>query len=343
MAVLESNQSSEVSAYVVDTLAPAQPTGLASTVSQGQVALSWNPVVDNAPVVGEILQGVVDGVNKDFTANYTPVKAASYTVYLHHAVTGETLTADATYTVYTAAHSFKPGSVTVYVNGTAQTTGFTLDEAAGTVTFASPLLSTDVVTADYTWVDLKTETTDYTIDLATGVVSFVVAPVSGDTVVMDYTAELTDLAAYYVYRAAVSGGALTKIGEVASTVTAQVTDYNDGTAPDGSTVYYRISAVDDEATPNESVKSAELAVRTVPSVPTGLRATKGDRLVNLYWDDMKDNGANPNLSGYRVYRSTVSGGPYTLVATVTTNYYQDTGLTNGQTYYYVVTSVDENA
>lgn len=343
MAVLESNQSAQIQATPADTLAPAQPTGLSATVSQGVVHLSWNPVVDNAPVVGEVLQGAVDGVNKDFTAAYAPIKAGSYTVYLHHAVSQETLTPDATYTVYTAAHPFKPGSVTVYVNGVAQSGGFTVNDAAGTVVFSSPLTSADVVQADYTWVEQQVEGTHYTVALSTGVVSFVTAPAAGDTVVMDYTAELTDLAAYNVYRSSVSGGALNLVGQVASTVANQVTTYDDGTAPDGSTVYYRVSALDDEPTPNESEKSAELAVRTVPSIPTGLRATKGDRKVNLYWDDMKAGGANPNLTGYRVYRSTTSGGPYTLIATVDTNTYEDTGLTNGVTYYYVVTSIDAAA
>ena len=44
-------------------------------------------------------------------------------------------------------------------------------------------------------------------------------------------------------------------------------------------------------------------------------------------------------SSYNVYRSTVSGGPYTLVGNTDSTYstYLDTGLTNGTTYYYVVT------
>ena len=53
--------------------------------------------------------------------------------------------------------------------------------------------------------------------------------------------------------------------------------------------------------------------------------------VQLTWTDT---GANH----YNVYRSTVSGGPYSLIATTTSTYatYLDTGLTNGTTYYYVV-------
>eukprot|EP00697_Spironema_sp_BW2_P005671 gnl/Spiro4/17911_TR9543_c0_g2_i1.p4 gnl/Spiro4/17911_TR9543_c0_g2~~gnl/Spiro4/17911_TR9543_c0_g2_i1.p4 ORF type:complete len:124 (-),score=13.84 gnl/Spiro4/17911_TR9543_c0_g2_i1:1032-1403(-) len=47
-------------------------------------------------------------------------------------------------------------------------------------------------------------------------------------------------------------------------------------------------------------------------------------------------------ASYNVYRATVSGGPYALIANVTTTSYTDpvAGLTAGTTYYYVVTSVN---
>lgn len=338
---LESNYSVEIYNTPLDTLTPAQVSGLAASVSQGKVTLTWSPVVDNVPVVGETLQGTVDGTNKNFVTSYKPIRPGTYIVYLYHQVTNETLTADGTFTVYTAAHPFKDGSVQVFVNGTEQTSGFTIDNANGKITFFPALTSSDVVTANYIWVDQKTETTDYTIDLSTGTITFVNAPVLGDTPVIDYTAELTDLAFYYIYRASTSGGTLTKVGEVASTVTSQVTTFEDTTAPDGATVYYKVSAVDDDT--NEGPKSTELSVKTVPSIPTGLKATRGDRLVNLTWNDMKAAGANPNLTNYKVYRATTSGGPYTEITTVTSNYYQDTNVVNNTTYYYVVTSVDANA
>lgn len=53
--------------------------------------------------------------------------------------------------------------------------------------------------------------------------------------------------------------------------------------------------------------------------------------VQLTWTDM---GAHH----YNVYRSTTSGGPYTLIASTTSTYstYLDTSVINGTTYYYVV-------
>lgn len=73
----------------------------------------------------------------------------------------------------------------------------------------------------------------------------------------------------------------------------------------------------------------------VPSAPTGLAATAGNAQVALAWS------ATSGATGYNVKRSTTNGGPYSNVATnVTSTSYSNTGLTNGTTYYYVVTAVN---
>jgi hypothetical protein len=47
-------------------------------------------------------------------------------------------------------------------------------------------------------------------------------------------------------------------------------------------------------------------------------------------------------ASYNIYRSTVSGGPYTLIANVTTTSFEDpiAGLVTGTTYFYVVKTVN---
>ena len=51
--------------------------------------------------------------------------------------------------------------------------------------------------------------------------------------------------------------------------------------------------------------------------------------------------SSPNIAGYNVYRSTTSGGTYSLLsALVTTTSYKDTDVVAGETYYYVVTAVN---
>ncbi|MGP8054126.1 MAG: fibronectin type III domain-containing protein [Limisphaerales bacterium] len=72
-----------------------------------------------------------------------------------------------------------------------------------------------------------------------------------------------------------------------------------------------------------------------PFTPTGLTATASNAAVSLTWNTAV--GAD----SYMVGRSTITGGPYTNIASgVTATTYLDTGLVNGTTYYYVVAATN---
>jgi cellulose 1,4-beta-cellobiosidase len=73
-----------------------------------------------------------------------------------------------------------------------------------------------------------------------------------------------------------------------------------------------------------------------PAAPTGLTATPGNAQVSLSWT------ASSGATSYNVKRSTVSGSGYVTVNSPTTTSYTNTGLTNGTTYYYVVTAVNSS-
>src|SRR5215813_12462431 len=73
-----------------------------------------------------------------------------------------------------------------------------------------------------------------------------------------------------------------------------------------------------------------------PPVPTGLTATAGNAQVQLSWN------ASTGATGYNVKRATTSGGPYTTVAAVTNTSFTNTGLTNGTTFFYVVSATNAN-
>jgi thermitase len=76
---------------------------------------------------------------------------------------------------------------------------------------------------------------------------------------------------------------------------------------------------------------------TPPAQVSGLTVTTvSSSQLNLSWAA----NTEPDLKNYRVYRSTVSGGPYTLIAAPAVNSYSDTGLAAATTYYYVVSAVD---
>jgi hypothetical protein len=75
-----------------------------------------------------------------------------------------------------------------------------------------------------------------------------------------------------------------------------------------------------------------------PSAPTGLKATASVGRVWLRWIPVA------SATGYNVLRSTTSGGPYTTIATYKGTFplYQDASVTNGTTYYYVVSAINQS-
>ena len=75
-------------------------------------------------------------------------------------------------------------------------------------------------------------------------------------------------------------------------------------------------------------------VSTAPAAPT-LAATEGNAQVELTWNSIA------GAVGYNVYRSLVSGGGYTRIATDTVGTaFTDTTVINSQLYYYVATALD---
>ena len=77
---------------------------------------------------------------------------------------------------------------------------------------------------------------------------------------------------------------------------------------------------------------------TPPATPTGLSASAGNGVVVLDWND----NAEDDLASapYTVKRSTTGGGPYVPIASVGSSAYTDGTVSNGTTYYYVVTAID---
>ncbi|MCE5185229.1 MAG: hypothetical protein LLF76_03790 [Planctomycetaceae bacterium] len=76
---------------------------------------------------------------------------------------------------------------------------------------------------------------------------------------------------------------------------------------------------------------------TPPLASTGISATAGNSTIWLDWND----NSETDLAGYKVYRSTTSGGGYTLLTDLLSgSSYIDNDVVNGTTYYYVVTALD---
>jgi hypothetical protein len=76
-----------------------------------------------------------------------------------------------------------------------------------------------------------------------------------------------------------------------------------------------------------------VALSSVPA-PTNVAANAGDTLVTLTWT------ASSGATSYNVKRSLSNGGPYGKIATPSSTTFSDSGVTNGNTYYYVVSALD---
>ena len=81
-------------------------------------------------------------------------------------------------------------------------------------------------------------------------------------------------------------------------------------------------------------ESASFTIMTAPSAPTLGTPTPGNGQVDLSWTAGCDNGSP--ISSYTLLRGTASGTETTYKTGLTGTTYQDTGVTNGDTYYYEV-------
>jgi hypothetical protein len=90
-------------------------------------------------------------------------------------------------------------------------------------------------------------------------------------------------------------------------------------------------------TPTSTPTQAGISVPSAPQNLTGAPARgKG---VQLSWSAPASNGGSP-ITGYNIYRSTVSGGETLLTSVGNVTSFKDTSTTRGQTYYYIVKAVN---
>ncbi len=145
--------------------------------------------------------------------------------------------------------------------------------------------------------------------------------------------EEADLDEYKIYQAQTQGGPWTEIDAT------DESEFLVSGLTGGVTYYFYVSAVDTAG--NESDHDDEVSAIPTddapPAAPTGLVATAGDGIVYLDWND----NTEPDLREYRIYISQVSGGPYDEVDSDDPSEFPVGGLTNGITYYFVVTAIDD--
>ncbi|GMQ57594.1 hypothetical protein AN1V17_19890 [Vallitalea sediminicola] len=135
---------------------------------------------------------------------------------------------------------------------------------------------------------------------------------------------------YIIKRSTTSGSGYTVI---ADNVTGTI--YTDTEVTNGSTYYYVVVAINEagESGNSEEVTATPKESTKLPTVPINVTTTAGNQTVELSWNGV------PDADSYVVKRSTTSGSEYTVIAdNITETTYVDKELTNGTTYYYIVTA-----
>lgn len=129
---------------------------------------------------------------------------------------------------------------------------------------------------------------------------------------------------------------LGQYGSVSDPVRPKVVAGGDGTATRAYLVW------EDDRNVNDAIWSATLALDGIaPTAPASVQAQGEDNSILLTWQPSTDAGG---ILGYRVYRSTTAGGPFTEI-TLRLNrstFYRDVEVPASATYFYVVTAVDNS-
>jgi fibronectin type 3 domain-containing protein len=153
---------------------------------------------------------------------------------------------------------------------------------------------------------------------------------AGNTQVMLAWTASTGATSYNVKRSTTSGSGYQTVGSPATT------SFTNTNLTNETTYYYVVTAVDSagESGPSSQASATPTAPAQPPPAPTGLTATPGNAEVTLAWN------ASTGATSYHVKRSTTNGSGYAQVGAPTTTSFADPGLTNGTTYYYVVTALN---
>lgn len=115
--------------------------------------------------------------------------------------------------------------------------------------------------------------------------------------------------------------------------------YTDTGLVAGTTYYYVVTAANGGGESDPSPVVSATVLPPAPGTPTGVSASGISATeIQIFWT------ASANASRYNIKRSDTSGGPYTTIASdITETEFVDSDLSDGSTYYYVVSAVNAAA
>jgi len=358
-----SGDSSQASA-TPQAAVPAAPTGLTATAGNTQIALSWS--ASSGATSYNVLRSTTSGSGYSSlatgltTTSYTNTGLVNGTAY-YYVVTatntagtsGNSSQATATPRVGIPAAptglTATGGNTQVALSWTASS-GATSYNVLRSTTSGSGFTSvaTGITTTSYTNTGLSNGTLYYYVVTATNTsgtsgdsaqVSATPAGVpaaptgltatAGNTQVALSWSASTGATSYNVSRSTTSGSGYTSVVTGLTT-----TSYTNTGLSNGTPYYYVVTATNASGTSGYSSQaSATPQASSIPAAPTGLSAALLAGEVNLSWS------ASSGATSYTVLRSQNSGSGYVAIASgITSTTYEDFMVTNGLTYYYVVTA-----
>jgi len=120
------------------------------------------------------------------------------------------------------------------------------------------------------------------------------------------------------------------------------TTYSDTGLTHSTTYTYRVSAINSVGTSSPSNTASSTTFNTVPSQPTGLKASAQLLQINLSWNAPSDNGGTP-ITGYMIERSTNNGSTWSTIVSNTGSTgttYSDKNVLPLTTYTYRVSAIN---
>ena len=168
-----------------------------------------------------------------------------------------------------------------------------------------------------------------------------VAAATSTTVTLSWSAPAANggsaVTGYTVYRGTSAGGEAST--PLASNVA--LTSFTDTGLVNGTTYFYRVTAVNAVGPSPSSNEASATPQATVAGAPTGLTATAGNGSVSLTWAAPASNGGAA-VTGYAVYRGTSAGGEAStpVAPNVAGTAFADSGVANGTTYFYRVAALN---
>lgn len=358
----ESGNSPQASAMPVAP--PAAPTGLAATGSNAAVELSWNSSngaagynVKRSITIGTGYSTIATGVASTNYSDTTVANGATYYYVVSAAnAGGESANSTQVSATPTGPPTVAPGSLTATGSNASAilqwtaATGATsynvkrsLTSGTGYTTVASAISGTTYTdtglingTAYYYVVSgangggqgpNSTETAATPV-APPGAPTGLAANPGNATVALNWTAS-AGATSYNVKRSNTSGSGYALVASAVATTT-----YTDSSVSNGTTYYYVVTALN---AGGQSANSTQASASPVlpPNAPTALYLNAGNTQAALAWP------SSSGATSYNVKRAVFSGGPYTIVASGSNaTSYTDTGLVNGQPYYYVISAVN---